>query len=177
LWLPRWPRFRLPTKNEKRIRFRQRLGANGQPKHVRKARSLNDRYELALRFAIDWVMTQAFGEEWWMERLPLCGCRNLLGKWQNSDRSVHILDLADYAHYERIMTYPEHFAAGFADAFPEPEALGRLVKKAGNLRARSFHVSDRSARFTEEDLRELRVTCITLEEGLLQLQPDYDLDD
>ena len=176
LWLPRWPRVRLLSRAEKRDRFKRRLGEYVQPKHVKKARSLVDIYELALRLVIDWVMTQAYGEEWWAERLPLCDCGSLLGKWQKSGESVPILDLADYTQYARIMTHPEHFAAGFAIAFSDREVLERLIKRAGALRARIAHVSEGSARFTQEHLRELRATWVALEEGLILLEPGHDFD-
>jgi hypothetical protein len=172
LVLRRWPRVRPLTPSEQRRRFKQQLGADAEPPHVRRAKSLVHRYELALRRVIDWVMTEAFGEEWWVERLPLCNCRSLLGRWKS--RGGNVLDRADYAHYARIMSHPEHFEAGFNVGFADREALERLILAAGNLRAASHHPSDDAAKFTAKDLRDLRVTWGAIEEGLIALQPDQE---
>lgn len=174
LWLPRWPRLRPLSPSERRRRFKAQLGANAQSPHVRKAKSLVHRYELALRRVIDWVMAQAFGEVWWIERLPKCNCKDLLGKWKK--RGGAVLDHADYPHYWRIMIHPEHFEAGFKLGFPDPDALKRLIEAARRLRGDSHHPSEDPARFTAQDLYELRVTWIAIEEGLIALQPDHDFD-
>jgi hypothetical protein len=174
LWLLRWPRIRLLSRAEKRSRFKRQLGENAEPKHVRRAKSLVHRYELMLRRVIDWVMTEAYGEEWWVERLPECGCKDLLGRWQKEGGNV--LDLADYAHYARIMIHPEHFAAGFYKGFPDQEALTSLIARARKLRGASHHGSEDSVRFRPQDLYDLRATWIALEEGLISLWPDSEMD-
>lgn len=106
LILPRWPKVRLLTKAEKRRRFRDRLRAKAEPPHVKRAKSLVHRYELTLRDILDAVMAEEYGEDWAESRLPLCDCRDLLGKWRK--RGGDVLDHADYVHYARIMAYPEH---------------------------------------------------------------------
>lgn len=167
--LPRWPRVRLLTAAEKRRRFKARLKDNVEPPHVKRAKSLVHRYELTLREILDAVMSEAYGEDWPESRLPLCGCKDLLGKWKH--RGGDVLDHADYAHYERIMSHPEHFEAVFEAGFDDPKALAELMKQAGRLRAASHHPH----KFTLEDLRDLRLTWRTIESGLLAFTPDYEV--
>lgn len=131
LTLPRWPRVRLLTKAEKRRRFRARLNDNVEPPHVKRAKSLVHRYELTLRDLLDTAMAEAYGEEWPDERLPLCDCRDLLGKWKR--RGGAVLDHADYAHYARIVSHPEHFAAIFHGGFEDADEASELLSKAGRL--------------------------------------------
>lgn len=170
LILPRWPRVRLLTAAEKRRRIKARLKANAEPAHVKKAKSLVHGYERVFREIIDAAMAEAYGEDWPDARLPLCDCKDLLGKWRR--RGGDVLDHADYAHYERIMGYPEHFDMLFEVAFDDPEELVALLNKAGSLRAASHHARE----FTPEDLRDLRLTWRTLEAGLLALTDDYVLE-
>lgn len=167
LTLPRWPRVRLLTAAEKRRRIKARLKANAEPAHVKKAKSLVHGYERVLREIIDAAMAEAYGEDWPNARLPLCECKDLLGKWRN--RGGDVLDHADYAHYERIMGHPEHFDMLFEVAFDNPEELVALLNRAGRLRAASHHARE----FTPEDLRDLRLTWRTLEAGLVALTDDY----
>jgi hypothetical protein len=174
LILPRWPRWRRLSRSEKRSRVGEKLRRYAPPAHVRKAQSLVHRHELALRDAIDWVMTDAFGEEWWIERLPACGCKTLLGRWKK--RGGNVLDHADYAHYALIMCHPEHHAAGFDVGFPDRETLGRLLDDAGALRAASHHPRHETTRFTAEDLRQLRIIWGVIVEGLTFLEPDEDVE-
>lgn len=170
LVLPRWPRARLLTVADKRRRFKARLKENIEPPHVKRAKSLVHRYELTLREILDSVMAEAYGESWPEARLPLCDCKDLLGKWKN--RGGEILDHADYAHYARIMSHPDHFAAIFEAGFDDPHALSELMKKAGRLRAASHHPH----KFTPEDLRDLRLTWRMIESGLLAFTADYELE-
>lgn len=167
LQLPHWPRPRLLSTAEKRKRFRERLKEKAEPTHLRRAKSLVHRYELTLRDILDAEMAKAYGEDWAERRLPLCGCKDLLGKWRK--RGGDVLDHADYAHYSLIMSHPEHFSAVFEAGFDDPTALAALFKVAGNLRAASHH----GRAFTPEDLRDLRVTWRTIETGLLAFADDY----
>lgn len=170
LKLSHWPHVRLLTIGEKRRRFRAKLNDNVEPVHVKKAKSLVQCYELTLRDILDDVMSSEYGEDWAVERLPLCNCKDLLGKWQK--RGGEVLSHADYFHYEQIMSHPEHFGAVFEVGFDDPTALAELMKKAGNLRAALLHFHP----FTPEDLRDLRLIWRTIETGLLALTADYDIE-
>lgn len=170
LWLARWPQRRLLSAAEKRRRFRELLNRNVESVHVRKAKSLVHRYELVLREIIDAAMALVYGDDWASDRLPLCDCKTLLGK--AAARGGDPLDHADYAHYWKIMGDPDHFREVFSVAFCDAETLVTLLKKAGDLRARSHHARE----FGPEDLRDLRVTWRTLEIGLVALTADYELD-
>lgn len=169
LVLSHWPNVRLLTIGEKRRRFRDRLNSNAEPVHVKKARTLVQRYELTLREILIEVMEGEYGEDWAVERLPLCDCKDLLGKWQK--RGGEVLNHADYAHYARIMSYPEHFDAVFEAGFDNPIAISELIEKAGKLRAALQHFHP----FTSEDLRDLRLAWRSIETGLLALIEDYDI--
>lgn len=105
-----------------------------------------------------------YGEDWAEERLPLCGCEGLLGRWRSGGGDF-VLEYADYHHYKKIMGHPEHFAELFEAGFEDREALIGLIEKAGNLRAPSHHARP----FTTEDLRDLRTTWRLLEKGLAAL--------
>ena len=168
--LPHWPNFRLLSVAEKRRRFREQLNNNAEPVHVKKARSLVHRYEITLREILDDVMASSYGEDWMETRLPLCECNDLLGKWRK--RGGHVFAHADYAHYERIMRHPEHFEMIFEAGFDDVNALAALIKKAGSLRAALQHFHP----FSQEDLRDLRLTWRTIETGLLALTADYDIE-
>jgi hypothetical protein len=170
LSLPRWPKFRLLTAAEKRRRFKARLQRKAEPPHFKKAKSLVHRYELMLREILDAVMADRYGEDWAEVRLPLCGCKGLLGRWRNGGGDV--LDHADYAHYAQIMSHPEHFSAIFEVGFDDPKALAALLNAAGRLRAASHH----ARAFTPEDLRELRVIWRTIETGLLAFTADFEVE-
>lgn len=170
LALPHWPSVRLLKIGDKRRRFGRLLQKNCESKDVRKGKSLVQRYELTLREVLDEVMTGAYGEDWPYSRLPLCDCKTLLGK--SESRGGTPLDHADYAHYELIMIHPEHFEEIFSLGFDDPDALKALMKKAGQLRAKLSHFHP----FSNEDLRDLRVTWRSIETGLLALLPDYDVD-
>lgn len=170
LSLPHWPHVRLLTMGEKRRRLRAKLDNNAEPVHVKKAKSLVHRFELTLREILADVMTNAYGEDWAEERLPLCDCKKLLGTWRV--RGGEVLDHADFAHYEWIMSYPEHFEAVFEAGFDDRSAMAALIKKAGNLRATLLHCHP----FAQEDLRDLRLIWRTIETGLLALTADYDIE-
>jgi hypothetical protein len=68
------------------------------------------------------------------------------------------------------MTDPEHFSLVFVAGFEDPQEIATLIDRAGNLRAACHH----GRAFSEEDLRELRVTWRTLETGLAFLIDPYD---
>lgn len=168
LGLSHWPHHRLLTIGEKRRRFKERLKQNTESSHAKKGRTLTQRYELTLRDILDEVMVAEYGEDWAIERLPLCDCKDLLGKWQK--RGGDVLDHADYAHYEKIMIYPAHFESVFEVGFNDPTELAVDIKKAGKLRAALQHFHP----FTAEDLLEMRLIWRTIETGLLALTDDYD---
>jgi hypothetical protein len=170
LRLPHWPHVRLLTIGEKRRRFRAKLNNNAEPVHVKKAKTLVERYELTLREILVDVMAREYGEDWAVERLPLCDCKDLLGKWQK--RGGEVLAHADYFHYAQIMSYPEHFEAVFEAGFDDPMTLAVLIEKAGKLRAALHHFHP----FAPEDLRDLRLIGLTIETGLLALTADYDIE-
>lgn len=167
LSLPHWPRVRLLTKAEKRRQFKARLRKNAEPSHLKRAKSLVHRYEVTLREVLDDVMAEVFGEDWPEQRLPLCNCGDLLGKWRT--RGGDVLDHADYVHYARIMSHPDHFSAVFEAGFERPDELYEIMVKAGKLRAASHHHQP----FTTDDLRNLRLVWRTIETGLLALTGDY----
>jgi len=170
LSLPHWPHVRLLTIGEKRRRFRAKLNNNAEPVHVKKAKSFVQCRELTLRDILDDVMENEYGEDWAEKRLPLCDCKDLLGKWQK--RGGVVLAHADYYHYAQIMSYPEHFETVFESGFDDPEALAELIESAGKLRAALLHYHP----FTEEDLRDLHLIWRTIETGLLALTSDYDIE-
>ncbi len=171
LTLPRFPRLRLLKAAEKRRRLKAKLRENAEPPAVRKAKSLVHRYELTLREILDDVMAEAYGEDWYLTRLPACDCNDLLGKWKK--RGGEVLDHADFAHYARIMSHPDHYAAVFEAGFDDPVALSNLLNKAGKLRAASHH----GHAFGMEDLRDLRLTWKTLETGLVAFTRDWEFED
>lgn len=170
LWLSHWPHTRLLSIGEKRRRLRAKLNNNTEPNHVKNAKSLVHRYELTLRDILDDAMASAYGEDWAAIRLPLCNCNDLLGKWKK--RGGEILAHADYAHYERIMSNPEHFEAVFEAGFDDLTALAELIRRAGDLRATLHHCHP----FSPEDLRDLRLIWRTIETGLLALTEDYEFE-
>lgn len=157
LVLPHWPTSVLVLR---RKRLRRKLQASRPPQHVKRAKDLNHRYELVLRSVIDEAMAAHYGDDWAESRLVQCDCKDLLKKWQA--RGGEPLDHADFAHYKRIMTHPEHFSLVFAAGFDDPQELGVLVERAGNLRAACHH----GRTFSEQDLRDLRVTWRTIENGI-----------
>lgn len=133
LGLPRWPRVRRLSTAERRKRFRERMKENVEPPHVRKAKSLVHQYESVLRQVLTILMEGEYGDDWAEARLEACGCRDLLGRWKK--RGGEVLDHADYAHYERIISNPEHFETVFHQGFDDAETASELIGKAGNLRA------------------------------------------
>lgn len=170
LRLSHWPRTRLLSRADKRRRLKARLQANAEAPHVKRAKSMVHRYELTLREILDAVLAETYGEDWAEERLPLCDCKDLLGKWKK--RGGEVLDHADYTHYARIMSHPDHFEAIFEAGFDDPAAVYDLLKQAGKLRAASHHPGV----FTPVDLRDLRLTWRQIETGLLALTPDYEVE-
>lgn len=167
LSLGRWPHPRLISIGEKRQRLRSKLKGYAESKHVKKAKSLVHRYELTLRDILYESMANEYGEDWPEKRLPLCNCKDLLGKWEK--RGGEVLDHADYAHYGRIMSNTEHFEVMFGAGFDDPEMLVDLMQRAGTLRATLLHCRP----FSKEDLRDLRLTWRTIETGLLALSEDF----
>lgn len=166
LSLGRWPQVRLLTPRERQQRLRLRVRRLAPAPHVKKAKNLVHQHELMLREIIDDVMAAEYGEEWPLHRLVVCGCKDLIGRWQRINQG-NPLDYADYAHYIRIMTHDEHFSAVFSAGFDDDEELARLLKQAGDLRACSHHARD----FALEDLRELRIVWNVLVKGLATLIP------
>lgn len=164
LWLPRKPRLRQLTRAEKRKRMHERLKQHAEPAEVRQAKRLIHPRECLLREIIAEEMESAYGEAWAHDRLPLCECRGLLARWQKKGGDV--LDHADYSHYIAIMCHEEHFNFVFFRGFDSVIVLWDLLKKAGDLRAISHHAKP----FSQENLRELRVTWRILESGFLKME-------
>lgn len=154
----------------RRKRLVRKLQESQPAPHIRRARDLNHKYELVLRFAIDEAMVAEYGEDWAAGRLEHCDCKDLLGRWRS--RGGDPLDHADFAHYKRIMTNPEHFSRVFSSGFDNPQELSALIDRAGQLRAASHH----GRAFSADDLRVLRVTWRTLQTGLEHLIDPYDED-
>ena len=167
LGLNHWPHRRLLTIGEKRQRLKIKLSEQSEPPHVKKGMTLARRYELVLRNILDAAMMREYGTDWATARLPLCDCKDLLGKWQN--RGGEVFDHADYAHYIKIMCNPAHFEALFSAGFDDPLALEVLLDKAKKHRAALFHFNE----FLPENLLDLRLTWKTIESGLLVLTDDY----
>jgi len=170
LTMPRWPHPRLLTIGEKRRRLHQRVQVRADTKYAKKAWPVLHRLEFSLRDVIISRMEQHYGEEWPRERLPQCGCKDLLGKWQK--RGGDVLDHADYAHYMGIMCDPEHFEFIFSRGFDDSDSLKALLTRAKDLRVPVMHCLE----FTQEDLRDMRVTWKALETGLVHLTSDVDFD-
>lgn len=170
LLLPKWPHPHLLTLGQKRHRLNLKLRGNAESSYERKGNSLVRRYELTLRAVLDEAMYVEYGEDWAESRLPLCDCKDLLGKWRN--RGGEPLDHADYAHYRKIMVDPEHFEAVFSEGFDDQDHLANLLKRAGELRSALAHHHP----FSPNDLRDLRTTWSLVETGLLAITADYDFD-
>lgn len=170
LTMPRWPHPRLLTIGEKKRRLHQRVQDRADTKYAKKAWPVIHRLEVSLRDVISTQMEQYYGEDWARERLPHCGCKGLLGKWQK--RGGDVLDHADYAHYIWIMCDPEHFELIFSYGFDDSGALEALLTKAKDLRIPVMHC----LQFTQENLRDVRVTWKALETGLLRLTSDVEFD-
>lgn len=167
LTLPRWPRMRPSTEAERRRRLRDRQRSYAEPSHVRRAKSLVHNRELTLRAILSMAMEDEYGEDWPDTRLPLCGCKNLLGRWKKGGGAV--LDHADYFHYAQIVADAEHFATVFHVAFADPDTAYNLLKRAGDLRAASHHARE----FKSEDLRDLRVVWRSIDIALAALDADW----
>lgn len=170
LLLPKWPNPRLLTLGQKRHRLNLKLRGNAESTQERKGKSLVKRYELTLRAVLEEAMYIEYGTDWAEHRLPLCDCKDLLGKWKN--RGGEPLDHADYAHYRKIMVDPDHFDAVFSAGFDDPGHLANLLKRAGELRNALAHHHP----FSPTDLRDLRTTWSLVETGLLAITADYDFD-
>jgi len=170
LRLPRWPRVRRLSAAERRKRFRERIKENVEPPHVRKAKSLVHQYESVLREVLTILMEGEYGEDWAEARLEACGCKDLLGRWKK--RGGEVLDHADYAHYERIVSDQEHFETVFHQGFDDSETASELIGRAGNLRAASHHARV----FTTEDLRDLRIVWRTISAALVALEAGYEFE-
>lgn len=170
LLLPKWPNPRLLTLGQKRHRLNLKLRGNSESSHERKGKSLVKRYELALRDVLEEAMYIEYGVDWAELRLPVCNCKDLLGKWRK--RGGDPLDHADYAHYRRIMVDPDHFEAVFSAGFDDPIHLASLLTRAGDLRSALAHHHP----FSPSDLRDLRTTWTLIETGLLAITADYDFD-
>lgn len=170
--LLRFPRYRILTKSEKAGRIRMLVKNSAPSAHARKAHSFIHRYESVLRFVLADCMERAYGEDWAASRLPLCGCKNLLGKGKTLDEGEAILDRADFTHYANIMCDSEHFDNVFSAGFDDPEELRQMIIRIGNLRARSHHART----FTPEHYRELVTLLRSIEAGLGGLIDEIELD-
>src|SRR5690606_20513623 len=111
-------------------------------------------------------LEDTYGDDWAAERLPLCGCKKLLGKRLDDDEII--LDQADYAHYAEIMTHEEHFELIFSKGFECPEKLAWMIRRLGQLRARANH----ARMFTSDDWSELTRLWRLVSAGLADLGDD-----
>ena len=170
--LLRLPRYRILTRDEKAGRIRVLVKNSAPSAHARRAHSFIHRYESVLRFVLADCMERAYGEDWAASRLPLCGCKNLLGKGKTLDEGETILDRADFTHYANIMCDSEHFDNVFSAGFDDPEELRQMIIRVGNLRARSHHART----FTPEHYRELVTLLRTIEAGLSGLIEEIEID-
>ncbi len=164
----RAPRVREVPPHERRARLQSRKRREEAPRHVVKAYRLVHTTERTLRRVLEELMTFAYGEDWAEERLPLCGCKDLLGKWRA--RGGLVLDHADWTHHARIMGHPDHHADIFAAGFENTEALAELMARARSLRAIIGHVNA----FTPQNLLDLRLVFTTLEGGLIDSMPGFE---
>jgi hypothetical protein len=82
------------------------------------------------------------------------------------------MDHADYVHYGRIMSNPNHFESIFEAGFDDPAAVTELMDDARRLRARSHDARD----ITADDLLALSLTWRTIERGLSACVGDYQID-
>jgi hypothetical protein len=173
LLLPRWPRIKRLDERDKKRKFAERLRENRPSVFIRRATSLFYQYQRVLRQIINASMEDEYGEDWAVARLPLCGCKDLVGKWQSAGYGA-VLDHADFHHYEKIMSHAEHFERIFGAGFDAPETLITLVRTARKYRNETHHARDT---FGPSELFELRVTWNSLKAGLVVLMPDYELGD
>jgi hypothetical protein len=170
LWVNHWPHTRLLSHAERRRRLKQRMHAHRPSVEQRRAYDLIFRYEMVLREVIDCAMEDHYGEEWHVERLPLCGCKDLLGRWEK--RGGAVLDHADFPHYSRIIADAEHFAAIFHVAFETTDIASDQIDRVRRLRTESFHPGHV---FTIENLRELRLVLRQIEVAMLALTPEHEV--
>jgi len=132
-------------------------------KHVIQAGTLAHKYEMTMREIVDEALSDTYGVDWAETRLILCDCKDLLGKWRS--RGGAPLDHADFAHYSKIMCHEEHFTEVFAIGFDDLNVLKTLLATARKHRGAAVHGRD----FSQEDLRDLRLTFRQLEIGLAAL--------
>jgi hypothetical protein len=171
LRLRRWPRIRPLSKAERKRRLREKRKRLAQPAHVTRAKRLIHQHERLLCDVIDEAMSDAFGDDWALHRLPLCDAKTLLGRAES--KGGEPLDHADYHHYREIMMHPEHFEAVFALGFDDPDDIRQLIDKARDLRARSHHAA---RPFTPEDLRDLRLVWNAIIKALTALTPEFEIE-
>lgn len=164
----RSPRVRRVGKAERRRRLGMMKQEEAAPPHVLKAYRLIHVTERVLRRVIDDLMTLTYGDDWPELRLPLCGCKPLLKKWQREGGDV--LEHADWAHYSQIMSHSQHHADVFGAGFDDPGDLVLLIGKARTLRAAVAHVGS----FTSQNYLDLRLVFTTLEEGLADAMPAFE---
>jgi hypothetical protein len=169
IWVPRFPTVRRLSASEKRRRVRASLSDNRPPAQVRKAQGLIYQYERLLREIVEEAMTDEYGIAWAEERLPQCGCQDLLGKWER--KGGNVLDHADFAHYKRIMTNEAHHTDVFHRGFDCRIELGRIISELRGLRALSHHGHG----FTMDNLRDLRILLWLLIKGLEGLIDDFEV--
>lgn len=168
--LLRFPKLRQRSHGEKRGRVKEMLQDNKPPRQVRKAHSLFHTYERSMRIIIADAMEEEYGENWAAERLPVCGCKTLLGRTLQEGETV--LDSADFYHYRLIMCFAEHYERVFTRGFDDVEELEGMLSRLGRLRGLSHHART----FQPEDLRESATLWRTMEIGLGNLLHDWVVD-
>ncbi|PZR12975.1 MAG: hypothetical protein DI532_12485 [Azospirillum brasilense] len=178
LEVPSWASERLsgpqgskPSRNtpDRRPGILQAKFARSRPaQHVIEAVGFVHQTEATLRWAIDLLMTDAYGPEWARERLPRCKASNLMNRWKKkAGFGGEPLIWADWADYVLIMCDPEHHARVFSIGFPDVGVLERLIRRGGELRGASVHVRS----FEPQHLLDLRLIWSSLEVGLALLVP------
>lgn len=166
----RLPSMRPVTTAERRRRLRSIKREEAAPQHTVQAFKDIHAAERTLRWVIDYLMTINYGEDWVIERLPICGCASLVGKWRH--RGGDALDHADWAEYAKIMCDPQHHSEVFSAGFEDRDTLATLLANARRLRTAVGHANT----FTPQNLLDLRLVLATLENGLADAMPAEELD-
>lgn len=161
----------LPSAKERRARIQaMKKRAKPKPHHLRAFRRVHDA-EMLLRRFIERAFTEMYGPSWAAQRLPVCGCRDLLNRTQK--RGGTVLENADWGHYLRIMTHPEHFEQVFAFGFDDVAVLQQALSDAAPFRHSIMHFRN----FTPENYVALVASLSVLEQGLADMIIYFPIDD
>lgn len=164
-------RLRRPDIEVRRQKFGKLKKAASPKPHQLVAFHHVGRTEKLLRRFIDAAMTEIYGEDWAQERLPLCGCRELLKRSER--RGGTPLENADWSHYIDIMVYGPHFEDVFSLGFSDPVTLRNAIDVAAPFRHGLMHFRS----FTKQNLLDLRIALAILEDGLFEMMGVFDIED